>query len=937
MGCSGGKVNPLTPTNDLAGNAAINATQTHLWGYYDVYIDIPTQTATAVPNRGAMFSANVVQFVNSPVSNLSFLINGTPVDPAFVDVDIDVSITHPFSGLTMYNGYDVRGIFIGNGTPTLKYDTPDLKYAGHKGTTDQEMYDYALTTGDPGKYGNPDGYTRWFNPTEFGTTGLFGYTKGAVATPAYSGTATLNPYKYFADQLGVADNAYTFLTTSAGHGVFTAGVTNKRNYYLRFPNSVGIKFNYAIVANWKGEAPADHPANTPEACALSVKVTPDIWWTSATSKGGDLIVDMSFPKQWGATPSTIYIESTVLNNPYQLSTFEMTPIGGGAAFSTYHAEVAANNITGNSSTVNHEFWVIAQYNNYDYKNTFGVTNLAGDDKLAAFFRYDLYVSPIQYDKLPICDLVITSPTMPTGGLFGASVTFDASASTDPDPGETATLVFTWDLDGDGVYGETPDDDYTGTPDKPTYYYTAPFSGSAKVKVTDIKGGFSVCSVAVTVNKKTGKNILLRQDPGIQAWDVAADNTTGDLYIVYNDGSTWKYTRAGDYEDGVQWAPNNLTMGANIWNWKISRSPGGQTVVTGWSDANGGYGYNGLYGRVSYSDTGTVYATQQYTTVGPNTLYYQVPEACAFQADPFLNNNGMFYTKRDSAVQVSITCERATPGALPTPYGDGATNRHRSFTPDPMPVGPQYIGWKNIRGIEEGRTDTTLWILQGRSLTGELADSKYLASRFLISGGGFPGPFAYDFSSIGSGSQDNGDTGVYDPQDISRDNTNRIHILDLTVAGIPRIKVFNDPDPSSNPTSIGHYGDATTIDSVPRRIEGCEFDGWVYVLEGRLPAVQSNVFTGTGLNNCVAADSFRSDADHTYTVEVTGTGATFRWQRDAEAWSGDIGMLTYDTTLTDNVAVMFGTTSGHPVGDKWVISCKAGETSKLSCFFPSEMP
>ena len=194
IGCSGGKVNPLTPTNDLAGNATVNPVQTHLWAYYDVYIDIPTQTATAVPSRGTMYSANVVEFVNEPVSNLSFVIKGTSTEAGYVDVDIDVSITHPFPGLTQYNGYDVRGIFMGNASATLEYNA-NLKYALHKGTADQEMYDYALT-GDPGIYGNPDGYTRWFNPTEFDTAGIFGYTKGKVSTSGYTGTATLNPYKY---------------------------------------------------------------------------------------------------------------------------------------------------------------------------------------------------------------------------------------------------------------------------------------------------------------------------------------------------------------------------------------------------------------------------------------------------------------------------------------------------------------------------------------------------------------------------------------------------------------------------------------------------------------------------------------------------------------------------------------------------------------------
>jgi hypothetical protein len=451
MSCSGGKFNPVTSENDLTGNAVANPEQTHLWGYYDVYIDIPTQTATAVPNRGAMFAANVVQFVNSPASNLSFLINGTPTGTGYVDVDINVSIKHPFTGLTIYNGYDVRGIFIGNGSTAMKYDT-GLKYAAHKGTADQEMYDYAMTSPDPGKYGNPDGYTRWFNPTEFATTGLFGFTKGMVATPGYTGTATLNPYKYFADGLGVADNAYTFMTTTPNHGVFSAGATNTRNYYLRFPTSLGVKFNYAIVANWKGEAPADHPANAPEACAISASVINDVYYVSPSDKGGKLKVNFSLPLKWGCVPSTVYLESSVLTTPYQLSTSEMVPTGGTAAYSTYHAEVTANNITGNSSTVNHEFWVIAQYDKCDHKNTFGVTNGAGDDKLAAFFRYDLYVHFAAYNKPPVITSGITGNATPS---LNATETYAVVAS-DPEGGP---LTYSWTIKKAG----TPLPSYNGVP------------------------------------------------------------------------------------------------------------------------------------------------------------------------------------------------------------------------------------------------------------------------------------------------------------------------------------------------------------------------------------------------------------------------------------------------------------------------------------------
>ena len=152
----------------------------------------------------------------------------------------------------------------------------------------------------------PDGYTRWWNPSEFTTPGLFGYTKGSDATPNYVGTGTLNPYKYFADNLGVADDLWTFLQSTSGHGVFSAGSSNARNYYLRFPTpSPAVKFNYAVVANWKGVLPANHPSNAPEAVGLSVTVTPDLYYASSSDKGGNLTLDLSVFRGWGVQPSTV--------------------------------------------------------------------------------------------------------------------------------------------------------------------------------------------------------------------------------------------------------------------------------------------------------------------------------------------------------------------------------------------------------------------------------------------------------------------------------------------------------------------------------------------------------------------------------------------------------------------------------------------------------
>ena len=104
LGCAG-EVSPINPLNTPPKNTAsqILKPQTHLWGYYDVYIDIEKQTVEAVENRQAMFTCNVVNFINKNPAGLGFKINKVSTQPDYVDIDIDVSIRHPFPGLPQYN------------------------------------------------------------------------------------------------------------------------------------------------------------------------------------------------------------------------------------------------------------------------------------------------------------------------------------------------------------------------------------------------------------------------------------------------------------------------------------------------------------------------------------------------------------------------------------------------------------------------------------------------------------------------------------------------------------------------------------------------------------------------------------------------------------------------------------------------------------------
>jgi len=401
-GCAGGG-NPVQPDTSDTGPVikepnSLDVTKTHLWGYYDVTIDRDTLEVEVVPNRQVEFTANVTEFLNKSVAGLTFEILEIEWEPGgeYGEFDTKCSVTHPFPGMPHYNGYDVRGVFMGNGSAVMEYNNR-LVYPVK--SIDQTMLDDP----DDGDGGGPDGYTRWFNLTEFSLSGppLFQYTHGKFATPGYEPSAILNPYKYFADGLGTHDDLFDWLTLNPDrNGQFSSGATNDRNYYIRFPlPDPNIVFGYAIIANWEGED--IHPSNAAEAVACDVEVTESLYYVDESTKGGDLILDISL-YNWSGQPSAILVESTVLSGPYQFDPADMVPVDGGINYSTWHVEIPADNLTGAEGN---EYWVAAEYSEHDYSNPLEVPNDTDDDPLTAYFRHDLYVSPESNcnDWIPVID------------------------------------------------------------------------------------------------------------------------------------------------------------------------------------------------------------------------------------------------------------------------------------------------------------------------------------------------------------------------------------------------------------------------------------------------------------------------------------------------------------------------------------------------------
>ena len=422
--CSSGSnaIIPVPVSSGTAAKSSDNIAQTCLWGYYDVYFDLDTREFEAVENRTAAITLNIVPFLNlmmTPKNGITFdSIVTHEENPAFLGVDVNFTVYHPFPGYNQYRVYDLRGVVIGNGAQTL--ECGDLQVGKHG--TDLWMK-------------NADGYTRWFNPAEFTAENIFGYMPGGWQN--YKGDAQLNPYKYYSKNLDADEDLWSYLTTEDNsNGLFESGTSRKMELEFPLPpNGIGLQFGYAVVVSWEDQGTEGpyYPTNTPEAVACNIVDNSTLYYVDPTNKGGNLILDIGL-FGWSQQPSTIFIESTVLSSPYEFTVDEMTPIGGTENYSTYHVEICADNVTG---TENNELWVITQYNGFDYTNEFGVINLVGDDCLSAYFRHLLLINsgwPLtwggNFDDVGISVTTDGSGNTYVTGIFQGMVDFDPGPNAD---------------------------------------------------------------------------------------------------------------------------------------------------------------------------------------------------------------------------------------------------------------------------------------------------------------------------------------------------------------------------------------------------------------------------------------------------------------------------------------------------------------------------
>jgi len=379
---------PEITDNSLTQNSTQSSSNTHLWGTWDISIDPSDGSVDIVPLRGACFTANVTKFIDTPISVLNISINSVDSQPTYLGIDLDVDITHPFPGLTQYIGFDVMGVFLGDGDAI--YPGPGAFAVA--GDANQQLL-------------NADGYTRWYNAPEFETAGtilpIAGYYPGSSGVTGYTPTAELNPYKYFCDALTAPEDLFHYLSIAYfDRGTFWPGSTNTRNYLLRFPKPGPVQFQYQVIAHWEPNANSPDPpidlgdfpwyANIDEAPAVDIVDSSTAFYISPSTYGGNVILDVKV-FDWSAELISTAMGEYVINCYSDAwagnGNVDMIPTSDDSYWYGYDVDIP---VTSLSSTDPIDVWIEILYPSLDYTNSWGVSNDA-TGPLCAFFKYEVPV------------------------------------------------------------------------------------------------------------------------------------------------------------------------------------------------------------------------------------------------------------------------------------------------------------------------------------------------------------------------------------------------------------------------------------------------------------------------------------------------------------------------------------------------------------------
>jgi len=436
IGCSG--ASPIAPNADTLLTASretvTSTTGNLLWGIWNVSIDPDTLTAEITPLRGPAFTANVTQFMQhpaSPTNMVSFSV-GAGSDPPTGYFEVDVTLKHPFPGLNMYNGFDVRGILLADGSIAGSHDSTVLR----AGPDDTRLL-------------NADGYTRWWNYPEFTDYGtVFGFNSGKLAPPNMP-TATVNPYKYFAE--GLNETAPVTDLDPSTRGFFpTIPGTQTRTYEIQFKmdgDAIVFDFQYATCASWDEPDPAfapDYPqeafdlsANCQEAFNLSVSdAGSSAYFIDPSDSGGELVLDIEvYDWQAAQNPAGVegevaglWLEGDILLTPVDVLASAVILPGSTSVSSVYEITIGSLNLT--QSGIETLFCTVENLspNSYMPQIPGGETFAYPVSPLAAYFTFDVTIGT---DPLGVSPTVLSID--PDSGYQNITYEDVAITGTDFDP------------------------------------------------------------------------------------------------------------------------------------------------------------------------------------------------------------------------------------------------------------------------------------------------------------------------------------------------------------------------------------------------------------------------------------------------------------------------------------------------------------------------
>jgi len=555
-----------------------------IWGFYEISIEPDTLQVDVVPLRTALFEANVTRFLQPPSSPIHLLsisiLPGTDFSQG--KVVCNVTLKHPFPG-SKYAGFDVKGIVMGPGGISCQWDS-DLKYADSTGV----------------RLLNADGWTRWWNEVEFLTKNtIFGYTEGALANHSFHSTTTLNPYKYFADELD-AESPISDVTES-GRGFFsseTPGV-NTRKYELQFPTDPmpEFKFKYGVSASWieplAGASPpwtADDfalEANQPEAFRVEVIDNGSTAYYEGPDKYGgglNLIINISDWQLLGGTSpedeiAGVFIESPTLF-PGVLNVFDPNKLGPGPDAMSVSLSVNVDDVT--PTGLKDQILIVHVASAHPTTYEPQVPGGSGfiwpkNAQLAAHLIWNVPIKPSgPSNEPPVAD---ASASNPLSGPAPLTVHLDPSLSYDPDG---TIVLYEWDFENDGAF-----DVSTFAPEVVDKIYPTPGTYYVNLRVTDDGGLTDTLDTPLEINVQPPLPTWtqLQDDPAHVGEVLDEPELHPPLKLVYQAklSATQSFTIEGSpiIGSGVvmvlygNWESNwaeGFDFYSGEWLWKVNLSP-----------------------------------------------------------------------------------------------------------------------------------------------------------------------------------------------------------------------------------------------------------------------------------------------------------------------------------------------------------------------------